>query len=153
MFPCCAVLSHFAPRVFQNTSWCSAETLLLFYSRFRTALATANSSCQGKRDRKTEDRTGHEHRAGRTYWEKVLFPKLSDGQGLLEVGDIIMVNDLWWVFLPWIYQTAFWTLADLAALDVVGKTFLQFLNVVLRLLVFNLPPLQFPTSCIIKDND
>lgn len=91
MFPCCAVLSHFAPRVFQNTSRCSAETLLLFYSRFRTALAIANSRCQGKRDRKTEDRTGHEHRAERTYWEKVLFPTLSDGQGLLEVGDIIMI--------------------------------------------------------------
>ena len=46
------------------------------------------------RKERQEDRTGHKHRAGRTYWEKVLFPKLSDSQGLLEVGDIIMVNDL-----------------------------------------------------------
>ena len=47
-----------------------------------------------ERQEDREDRIGHKHRAGRTCWEKVLFPKLSDNQGLLEVGDIIMVIDL-----------------------------------------------------------
>lgn len=60
-----------------------------------------------ERQEDTQDRTGHKQRAGRTYWEKALFPKLSDGQGLFEVGGIIMVNDLSWIFLPLIYQTAF----------------------------------------------
>lgn len=53
-----------------------------------------------ERQEERADRTGRKHKAGRTYWEKVLFPKLSDGQGLLQVGDTIMVNDLGWIFFP-----------------------------------------------------